>query len=350
LGILVKSEFSKVYVSGRWAVEDKPDTSRAYGPEVAEQAVSAAFLSPDDIIEPDLSKSTLGRVQAWTLLLVMGILWGSTFSLAKIAADGGGHPLGINFWNSFVGAVVLITVMLVTRRKLPMKRENIFFYMACGMLGSVIPGILFFYAASRVSPGILSITVATVPLLTFVAAAFFGIEKFQLGRVLGVILGGISIVLLVGPEESLPDRAAVPWVLAALAASFCYAGENMVVAMRMPGNVNATTITGGLFFAATTIMAVIVMATDTFVPLIWPWGPVEWAIVGMAVISVTAYSMFIFLITHAGPVFASQTAYVVTFSGVFWGILIFDEKHSLWIWVSLAIMLAALALIRPRKV
>ncbi|MBC8267653.1 MAG: DMT family transporter [Rhodospirillaceae bacterium] len=331
-------------------MEEKPDTSQAYGPEVAEQAVSAAFLSPEEIIEPDLGKSTLGRARAWILLLVMGVLWGATFSLAKIAAEGGGHPLGINFWQSMIGAIALITVMLVTGRRLPMKRENILFYMACGMLGSIIPGILFFYAASRVSPGILSITVATVPLLTFVAAAFLGIEKFQLGRILGVIFGGLSILLLVGPEESLPDRSAVPWVLVALIASVCYAGENMVVALHMPSNVNATTITGGLFIAATAIMIPFVIATGTFVPLIWPWGPVEWAIIGMAIISVAAYSMFIFLITHAGPVFASQTAYVVTFSGVFWGVLIFDEKHSYFIWVSLAIMLVALALVRPRKV
>ena len=331
-------------------MEDKPDTSRTYGPEIAEQAVSAAFLSPEEIIEPDLSKSTLGRAQAWMLLLVMGVIWGATFSLAKIAADGGGHPLGINYWQSTIGAIALITVMVVTRRRLPMKRENILFYMACGMLGSVIPGILFFYAASRVSPGILSITVATVPLLTFVAAAFFGIEKFQLGRIVGVIFGCLSILLLVGPDASLPDRTAVPWVLAALIASVCYAGENMVVALHMPSNVSSTTVAGGLFIAATVITTPFVIATGTFVPLTWPWGTVEWAIVGMAILSVTAYSMFIFLITHAGPVFASQTAYVVTFSGVFWGVLIFDEKHSYWIWVSLAIMLAALALVRPRKV
>lgn len=330
-------------------MQEKPEQSRPYGPEVAEQAVSAAFLSPAEIIEPDLDKTSLGRTQAWLLLLFMGVLWGATFSLAKIAADGGGHPLGINFWESMIGALVLIIVMLVTRRRLPMKRENVLFYGVCGMLGSVIPGILFFYAASRVSPGVLSITVATVPLLTFLAAAALGVEKFQIGRILGVVFGGISILLLVGPEESLPDPAAVPWVLAALIAAVCYSAENMVVAMRMPDNASAVTVTGGLFIAATLIMAPFVFSMDVFVPLPWPWGPVEWAIVGMGVISVTAYSMFIFLIAHAGPVFASQTAYVVTFSGVFWGVMIFDEQHSHWIWISLAIMLAALALVRPRK-
>ncbi len=110
-----------------------------------------------------------------------------------------------------------------------------------------------------------------------------------------------------------------------------------------------TTVASGMFVAAAVIMTPMVIATGTFVPLAWPWGPAEWAIVGMASIAVVAYSMFLYLIVHAGPVFASQTAYIVTFSGVFWGIAIFDEKHSAWIWASLVVMLAALALVTPRK-
>jgi len=59
--------------------------------------------------------------------------------------------------------------------------------------------------------------------------------------------------------------------------------------------------------------------------------------------------LFIFLIVHAGPVFASQTAYVVTISGVFWGVVIFGEHHSAWIWASLVAMMMALTLVTPRK-
>jgi drug/metabolite transporter (DMT)-like permease len=303
----------------------------------------------EEIVEPDLRKSTLGRSSAWFILLLMGVTWGATFSLAKIAADGGGHPLGINYWQSLIGAFFLIMLGLATRKKIPVKRDNILFYVVCGLLGSVIPGVIFFYAASRVSPGVLSITIATIPLMTFTAAALFGIEKFQVGRVLGVMFGMLSIVLLVGPKESLPDPSAVPWLLASLVASVCYASENLIVALRMPTGVSAFTVAAGMFIAASFIMTPLVFLTDTFVPLTWPFGAVEWSIVGMATVSVIAYSLFIFLINHAGPVFASQTAYVVTFSGVFWGILIFDEQHSIWIWASLIVMLVALALVTPRR-
>jgi len=55
------------------------------------------------------------------------------------------------------------------------------------------------------------------------------------------------------------------------------------------------------------------------------------------------------LVIFAGPVFASQTAYVVTLSGVLWGIMIFNDEHSLWVWLSLGVMMLALALVAPKK-
>ena len=96
-------------------------------------------------------------------------------------------------------------------------------------------------------------------------------------------------------------------------------------------------------------MIPLVMATGSFMPLAWPPGTVEWAIVGMAAINAVAYGLFIYLITYAGPVFATQVAYLVTIFGVAWGMVIFDERHSVWIWLSLAVMLAGLAMVRPRK-
>jgi drug/metabolite transporter (DMT)-like permease len=295
-----------------------------------------------------LNGKTTAKVWSWLLLLVMGVLWGATFSLAKIAADGGGHPLGISYWQSIIGAFFLILVRHLSKQKAPLRKADAVFYLACGLLGSVVPGVIYFYAAARVSPGVLAITVATVPLITFIAAGIIGVEKFRMGRVFGVIIGVLSIFLLVGPDESLPDPGVVPWVLLSLISAFCYSAENLWVALRIPTGVHALTVATGMYIAATLVTTPIILLTGTFVPLAWPWGDSEWAIVGMALLSVVAYSLYIYLIIVAGPVFASQVAYLVTFCGVIWGIIIFDESHSLWIWLSLVTMMAALALVTPR--
>jgi len=71
------------------------------------------------------------------------------------------------------------------------------------------------------------------------------------------------------------------------------------------------------------------------------------AIIVIAVGSGIAYAMFFYTIKASGPVFASQCAYVVTLSGVFWGIIVFSEQHTIWIWMSVIVMLLGLVLVTP---
>ena len=43
-----------------------------------------------------------------------------------------------------------------------------------------------------------------------------------------------------------------------------------------------------------------------------------------------------------------KTANLVTLFGVLWGIVIFGEQNSMWVWLSLATMMLAIALVVPR--
>jgi drug/metabolite transporter (DMT)-like permease len=294
-------------------------------------------------------KYHLGQNWSWILLLFLGIAWGGSFSLAKIAVAEGAHPLGVNYWQSLIGATVLICYLLATRQPLPTGRNYLSFYLICGFLGSVVPGLLYFYAVIHISPGVLAITIATVPIMTYIAAALMKVERTSILRLFGVCCGVLAILLLIVPTESLPDRSAVFWVFVAIAAAVCYTIENLVIAIRLPQEVNVFVVLCGMLITATLIMTPFVFVTGTFVPLSWPWGSSAWAIFSLAILSVFCYGLFIMLVVRAGPVFASQAAYIITLSGVFWGILIFGEEHSLWIWASLGVMLIALALVTPRK-
>lgn len=289
------------------------------------------------------------QLKAWAILIVIGLIWGSTFSLAKIGAEGGGHPIGIAFWQTIIGASVLSFLVLIRRQKIPFTPRHILFYVVCGLSGTVIPNSLFYYAAPHISPGVLSITVTTVPMMTFVVAALLRIEAAQLRRVIGVCLGMGAVALLVGPETSLPDPAMIPWIFVGLVAAACYTVENLVVATKMPVGISPLVVATGMYISSAIIFTPVVFSGGTFHEILWPLSKPDLAIVVMSGISVLAYASYVYLITKAGAVFASQTAYVVTFSGVIWGIIIFDDSHSIWIWGSLALMLVALALVTPKK-
>jgi drug/metabolite transporter (DMT)-like permease len=279
----------------------------------------------------------------------MGMAWGLSFSLARIAASGGIHPFSITFWEALGAGGALILVCLLRGRPVPLSRELVVFYLACGAIGMVIPNAVFFYAAAHVPAGILSISLAVNPLITFLASAALGLERLALDRVGGVILGIIAIVLLVGPEQSLPDPAQLPWVLACVAAAACYAGFNVMVSLWRPRGAASFTTTAALFTAASVLLMPVMAATDSFVLPGWPWTEVEWSLLGLGLINAVAFSLFVYLIETAGPVFTSQTANLVTLFGVLWGILIFGEQNSAWVWLSLATMMLAIALVSPRR-
>ena len=69
----------------------------------------------------------------------------------------------------------------------------------------------------------------------------------------------------------------------------------------------------------------------------------------MGFITAVAYTFFIYLISNAGAVFASNVGYIVTISGVIWGIILFKEIHSHWVWLSLITMIMGLSLVSPRS-
>ena len=295
----------------------------------------------------DRAKST--PMSAWLLLLATGGIWGITFSLAKLVTEAGAHPIGISWWQAVIGAGLVLVYSLVRKTLPPFTRRHIVFYLVCGVLGTAIPGTLFFYAAPHIPAGVISITIAIVPIVTLALAVLLGIDRLKISRVAGIVLGIVSVVMIVGPETSLPEPGMTFWVLLCLVASGCYAMENLWIALRRPEGSDAFSILVGMLTMAAVFLTPVVFAADAFVSLIRPWGVVELTIVAMAVINTTCYGIFIHLVTISGPVFASQAAYIVTLSGIFWGIVIFGEQHSWWIWGAVVVMMVGLTLVKPRE-
>jgi drug/metabolite transporter (DMT)-like permease len=100
---------------------------------------------------------------------------------------------------------------------------------------------------------------------------------------------------------------------------------------------------------AAVIMLPITLASGQMFFPAFPFGTLEWSIIALSTITAVAYTLFITVINIAGPVFASQTGYLVTLGGVVWGMVLFGETHSPWVWASVVTMMMGLALVTPRK-
>ena len=93
-----------------------------------------------------------------------------------------------------------------------------------------------------------------------------------------------------------------------------------------PARASPLMLTCGMFMAASLLMVPVVYGTGSFVPFDWPWGMTEWSLLGLGLVNAAAYPLyFFFLIDHAGPVFSSLTANMVTLFGVIWASLFFPN-------------------------
>ena len=289
---------------------------------------------------------TAPGILPYLLLTVAGLVWGITFSLAKIAAELGAHPLGLTFWQAAIGLVVLGGYCLITQVR--QKTDAGFWLRALmiAMCGTVLPTTFYFYAAKKLPVGILSITIAMVPIVTYGASLALGADQYQRKRMFGLALGFVGMILLAHPE-ALPDRTMIPWLVLAVLCALCYTVENLFVDNVVPRDTDMAALLTASMFLAVAMLTPVIIGLNVFVPLSFTPGPLEIAVVAMGLITSFAYLIFLYLIQSSGAVFASMMAYVVTISGVGWGMLIFDERHPPIVWLVLLLMVIGMVLVTP---
>lgn len=285
---------------------------------------------------------------AMGLLLFMGIVWGLSLALAKLATQSGGHPVGLALWQTFFGGTLLLTLSLMLRRPPKLKPEVVHFNLVCGFVGITLPALGLYWSATHLPAGIVAIAFASMPMLTYVISAALGIERVEAVRILGVTIGLSAVLLMVLPEGSLPAPHLAPWVLVALAASVSMSTENVYIAARRPPDLDSIPLSCGRQLAGALFLAPLAFGTLTTIPVFTTWTTLQWAATGTAVTGAIAYTTLLYVIKTSGAVFASQTAYVITLSGVLWGMAIFGERHSLYIWGALGLMMLGLMLTLPR--
>ena len=292
------------------------------------------------------------RTRAWLFLCLLfcGGVWGATPSLARLATSEGADPLGLALWQGVLGGGTLIAITFLRGRRLPLGRSHLKFYFVCGNSGTLLPNVVMFSAAPHITVGAMSMIISMVPLLTYLQSLLVRIDRPSSGRLAGIALGAAAIGLLVLPGGDTASRSAPLWIAIAIIIPFSFGFESVYVAVRRPPKMDSVTLVAGMLLAGGAMLTPLVLLTGTAVPLYPPWGTVEWATVGMVMCNVASYSLFLYLITLAGPVFAAQSSYFVTLFGILWGMLIFGEQHPTLFWLALGLLFTGMMLVKARPV
>jgi drug/metabolite transporter (DMT)-like permease len=288
------------------------------------------------------------RVLFVLVLLALGIGWGSTQALGKIAVSTGHGLFGLMFWQLAIAVTALGALRALRGGHLRVAPRGLGMASAVALVGTLIPGTTFYLSIARLPAGIMSILIATVPLLAFPIAVVLGLDRFGIRRVMGLICGFVAMLLIALPEAAQPEGAKAAWLVIAMVGPLCYALEGNIIARWGTGGLDPLETILVASGVALLLVLPLMLASGQWIDPRPPWGAPEAALVAGALVNAVMYVGYVWLARAAGPVFAAQTGYVVTLAGVGWAMLLLGERFAPAVWLAAALLLAGLALVRPR--
>lgn len=160
------------------------------------------------------------RLAAWAVpvqFAALSLVWGASFLLMKVALDGL-SPVQLVVGRLALGSLVLVSVMLATRRRWPRELRVWGHLTVVAALLCVVPFTLFAWAGQYIESSLSSIYNATTPIATLlVSVALLPDERPTRTRVIGVTVAAIGVVLVAAPWTISGDTVAATPLLAQLA-------------------------------------------------------------------------------------------------------------------------------------
>jgi drug/metabolite transporter (DMT)-like permease len=272
--------------------------------------------------------------RAWTLLLVLGGIWGGSYLLIKIGLRDL-SPGMIAFVRVALAAIVLLA-LAASRTALGGFRSQAGWIFVIALAQVSAPFILIAAGEQEISSSLAGILVASAPLFTALLAIRFDSDERAEGmRLVGVVLGVIGVGVLLGVDLSGSGDELLGG-LAVLLAGLGYAIGGLLakhkLADRPPIGVAAWVLTAG---AVWLLPAAVIGAPDS-VPAI---GPVA-AIVTLGVLGTgIAFAFFYELIATVGPARTFIVTYLAPGFAVVYGVTLLDEHITVTTIGGLALIL-----------
>ncbi|WP_069299649.1 DMT family transporter [Neptunicoccus sediminis] len=288
----------------------------------------------------------------WSLLLLLGMIWGASFMGSKYALTGFG-PFTVAAIRIALGAVALTVMIYALGRRLPdwsgPNGKRIWLHcLGMALFSNAIPFTLLSWGQLHVTSGFAGITMAVVPLLVL-PLAFFLVpgEQTNLRKIIGFCIGFAGTVVLIGVDAldlSGHDLEGLAR-LACVGAACCYAIGSIITRLCPP--VSNMGFAAGALLLASSLMVPLALFIEGV-----PDAPATEAIWGVIYLGLfptaLATIMLVTVINSAGPSFLSMVNYQVPVWAVVFGVLLLGETlPGRFIW-ALALILLGLAISQVR--
>lgn len=286
--------------------------------------------------------------QKWFYLVILSIVWGSSFILMKKALLGI-TPVQLGALRMIFTAIFLTSVAFSSIKKIKKRHWKYIVYTA--LAGTFIPGFLFAFAITTIDSSIVSILNSFTPFNTLILGSVFFGFAFKKAQLYGVLIGlvGTSVLILKGAD--LHPNQNYWYALLVIIASVGYAfNANML--KKYLSDLDALAITTGNFLLLILPATIVLCCTDFFENFDFENQVLIHSLGYIVVLSVVgtgiAKTIYNKLVHISDPVFSSSVTYLIPLVAIFWGVLD-GEKLSLIQVFSGVIILIGVYLVNKAK-
>jgi len=281
-------------------------------------------------------------VAKWFYLMLLSLIWGSSFILTKRGLSGFGYFEAATIRLMSAG-LAFLPFGVINFRKIPRDRWG--HVVLTALLGMFLPAFLFCLAQVRVQSSVAAMLNGLTPVFTFVFSIFLFKIAYKSNQILGLLLGLACAVMLAVERSS--TAITFNWHAGLIMlAALCYGYNINLIKQRLshiPAVVLSTvtvSIAGLLaFFVA------FLPNLSHYHPTEMPWGPLLSLMVLGVVNTAIAQLIQYKLIRETSALFASSTTYIIPVVALGWSLFDGEPFHLVHA-LSITGILGAVLLIR----
>ena len=280
------------------------------------------------------------------LLVLLGIIWGSSFFNIKIATYSY-EPITLALVRVIFASAPLILLCKFKKIKIEAFSNEWKHYALIGLCNIAIPFILIAIGTSKINSYLAAMLMSTTPLSGTILAHFFTKnEKINIFKVIGVLIGFSGILFLFLDKIIINESNYIFALITILGSTFYSIGGILTIRIKNKGNENVTT--------STTIWSLIFLFPMAII-LEKPWlaEPTLESTLSLLYLGIVATGLAWLIrfriLTVNGLVFQTQVAYLIPIFGIIFGYFLMDEIITWRVLVSLVIIIFGIYIVKKNN-
>jgi drug/metabolite transporter (DMT)-like permease len=300
----------------------RPEGIQAGRTTTGEQGKMGEALAPAaKLPKAPMTEARKASLLAWSLLILLAIIWGNSFILIKKAllAYSAGEVGALRI---IAAGLALLPIALRHVSKLDARNRRLL--LVIGLVGSFIPAFLFAKAQTQLTSSVTGILNALTPLfVVLIGALFFG-HRFTRRNAIGLAISFIgSIVLALARAGG--DLGAINYFAGlVILATLCY-GLNLNIIKAYLGHLKPVVITSVSLALVMPAALVYLLGFTNFTHHLQTQPTAGWSLLAVITLGVvgTAIALILFnrLVQMTTPMFTSFTTYLIPVVAVIVGVL-----------------------------